>query len=479
MLDERFLGAWLGEIPKELQSIVCKMASEKKNERLLKNHDSEVDYGYSFPALDALKRSCLVEVREQFVKTGRKPIIADIGAGFGAMTWMLLAAGAKVDAIEIQKPSAEELLKRVRRIDPRLWQGDSLEDILSVISGNALEILKGIDFKEKYDFVWISQVIHFLTPEEISQLNQIFKHILKPGGKVFAMSNSIHQFDGIDSNHTIQKSFASAKSNDLFCPGFMTINAATVKGGLSNTMLGATIISSYNQSEMSFNGIPIQVNAYAKGYMGPTAADTKIELSEQIRTQSNGFPVTIDRFYQVMNLFNPETAKKTFKQSGFAVKSFNYDASIDKKPIPKDKTNNVAVIIMMQKEGLEADYQPTLKRSASFFKVDVKVRLTVTVGAFSQAPVRQKLNQALEKNNYSLLLRLSCAHCIPSLVKILLKHQDELNIEINGPSSNGNTALDWACKIQSDSAEKANIIELLKAHDAKHGVDHISMPLSI
>jgi precorrin-6B methylase 2 len=470
MITEEFLEKWLGSgVESELKKLVYKMASEETKERLLKNHGSDVDYGYSFPGVDALKRACLVEVREQFAKTGKKPVVADIGAGFGSMTWKLLAAGAKVDAIEIQKPSAEELSKRIRGIDSRLWQGGELEDILSVMSGNTLEILKGIDFEEKYDFIWISQVIHFLTPEEISQLNKIFKHILKPGGKVFAMANSIHQFDNMDLDHCIQDAFENAKKDDVFCPGFMTINAATLRDGLFNRMLSASVISSYNQTEMSFNGIPIKANAYAKGYLGPTAADTKIESFEKMRDQMNGFPVTIDGFYQVMNLFDPETAKISFSQSGFAVKSFYYDGSTDKKPIPKDKTDNVAVIVLMQKEALKDDYQPTLKRSVSFFKPDVKDKVALVINAVSDTTVRQQLIKAFNKHNFSLLLNVSCVKSIPSLVKILLKHQDELGIKMNEQSSNGNTALDWACEAEADSIGKLSIIEMLKAYDAEHG----------
>ena len=81
-----------------------------------KNSDSEIDYGYSFPGLNDIRQTCLKEIRDFYKHKGKRPCVA-VGAGFGNMTWKLLAAGAKVDAIELQKPTADELSERIRKMD--------------------------------------------------------------------------------------------------------------------------------------------------------------------------------------------------------------------------------------------------------------------------------------------------------------------------------------------------------------------------
>ena len=71
----------------------------------------------------------------------------------------------------------------------------------------------------------------------------------------------------------------------------------------------------------------------------------------------------------------------------------------------------------------------------------------------------------LEKRQYNLVLRKASADLNYPLLHILLRFSARLNIAINAPSSNGNTALDWAK--QAESATKFKVIELLINHGAK------------
>lgn len=57
-----------------------------------------------------LVKTCLEAVRAHYETTGKRARVADLGTGFGTMTWKLLAAGAEVDAFERQKPTADELV---------------------------------------------------------------------------------------------------------------------------------------------------------------------------------------------------------------------------------------------------------------------------------------------------------------------------------------------------------------------------------
>ncbi len=100
-----------------------------------------------------MEQVCLNEIRDQFQASGKRPRVADIGAGFGNMTWKLLAAGAAVDAFELQAPTAIELHRRLQQMDLHFWEGASLKDILAVVAENAISDLKNPDFLEKYDFI--------------------------------------------------------------------------------------------------------------------------------------------------------------------------------------------------------------------------------------------------------------------------------------------------------------------------------------
>ena len=62
------------------------------------------------------------------------------------------------------------------------------------------------------------------------------------------------------------------------------------------------------------------------------------------------------------------------------------------------------------------------------------------------------LLNAIDKKDYSLALRKASAVVNLPLLKLILSYQEKLNIDVNVPSSNGFTALDWV--IHSDSPQK-------------------------
>lgn len=76
----------------------------------------------------------------------------------------------------------------------------------------------------------------------------------------------------------------------------------------------------------------------------------------------------------------------------------------------------------------------------------------------------------LQEKRYSLVLKKACDDLNLPLVVLLLKYKDQLNIQINDTSSNGNTALDWAQKSKYRLPQnKMKISKLLIAAHAKTG----------
>lgn len=75
---------------------------------------------------------------------------------------------------------------------------------------------------------------------------------------------------------------------------------------------------------------------------------------------------------------------------------------------------------------------------------------------------------ALRKGQIGIAFRRSCIMHLTSSIGIFLKYKDKLNIDVNEPSSNTNTALDWFDQTKvTTKAEKATR-ELLVEHGAKN-----------
>lgn len=472
---------WLGvDFPPELYPMVINLINNEKKERLLRNINSDIDYGYSFPGLSGMSQVFLSELRAFSNCSGRPPKVADIGAGFGNTTTKALLAGAHVDAFEIQKPSADELSKRIKALDPRFWQGRKLDKILKVYVGNALELLKDKQFENHYDFIWMSQVIHFLTPDEIRVLNQLFQSVLRPGGRVFLLSNNIHIFDHADSAGLIKKAYEQGISKDLFCPGFMAMNLASLRDATTMRLAGYEVLSTYNQEQMTINSIPFRINAYGKGFIGPTPDTVSLGALDNVIKRHPEQTYVIDRFHQVVNLFDPDTATITFQQSGFEVVSFRWEPNTNKIPFENSDHSNTATVIILEKKNSSAIASSTssttstsirsLSQISRHFDQCAEDKLSHAIKQVTDPKSNKTLNDAFIKKDFSLLLRKACCGPCPAVIKILVQHKEELNININAPSSNKMTALDWLQEAQTELEIKTALKTLLISHGAKSGI---------
>lgn len=488
-MKETEIGLWLGQKSSQaLKQEAFKLVNQERKERLLKDRNTDTDYGYSFPGVTSLDLSCLSEIRTDFEKTGNRPMVLDIGAGFGSMTWKILAAGAQVDAIELQAATANELNKRLQGMNTALWNGQSLDELLNVQTGDALEILQGDDYKAKYDYVWCSHVIHFMTPAQIETLKQRLNQVLKPGGKIFMRANYVYQFNFCDANRYVQAAYQQAIKSNSICPGFMTINMATLIDPLQDQIVDYKLLSAYNQEQMTANGIPLAVNAYCKGKLAGSAQayDFKEVFSGSFSRLAYPNVYSVNKFYQTMNLFDPEIAEITFKQAGFDIVSFKLEMGSDKKPLDKNEDINITTVILMEKkrigvEGADVDsdqpstamsrYESGLTRLSQFFEPAPHAKIQFKIEQLSNQKIKNSLSSALEKHDFSLLLRCACAYGNLPIVRLLLENKDTLEVNIKQTSSNGNSALDWVKKSSAESRIKNAIESLLLEHGVEQKID--------
>lgn len=305
----------------DLIKAVSDTIAREKQERIYNNQDP-IDYGYSFAGVNIIRQSCLESVRNFCEIEGRPAVVADLGAGFGNMTWKLLAAGAQVDAFELKDTAVQSIQKRIKALNPAYWQGQALDTILKVFPVNILIELNKKEFREKYDFIWIGNVFHFLTPAEIQLITKQLQLVMKPGAKVFVETNSIESFlnQSMENEHFIVNAVERAKQKKIEFPGFIAFNSATIINHSIGQVVRLSHISAFDQQEMASLSIPTKTNGYGKGILALSSLNDeskKILHSLSQACNSTMFFMTMNVFYQITNLLNEVTAKKVFKQAGF------------------------------------------------------------------------------------------------------------------------------------------------------------------
>ncbi|PWY56529.1 hypothetical protein DGG96_02040 [Legionella qingyii] len=471
---DRDVRKWLpANVQPEFVEKVSLQVVFERQERVLKNPNSYIDYGYSFPGVNLTKQLCLESVREFYTTQGIRPVVADLGAGFGTMTWKLLAAGAQVDAFEKQVPTAKELQKRLNSMDKELWSGEDLEDILRVYAKNALSELENPEFENRYDVIWVSQMLHFLTPGEMNQLIQQFQKILKPGGMIFIEMNSPETFQSLDPLKLIEHSVENAKKLKFEYPGFVCVNAATLINRNTSQIDGKMVVSVFDQEQMVEKSIPIEGNAYGLGYIGhPDSHDNEQYLDQFMKP---GYQYSVNRFYQTANWFDDEIALDVFEKAGFETACYYYGSDGQKYYTKSTLNDNDAFalsIFLKKSSQLELDEKPkelSVVLKYGIFKANHHEYLLVEAKQFCRDDAQyESLLKAIENKDYALALRkASAGACLP-LVRLLLKFSKKLAFDINQPSpSNGWTALDWISNTDDRNVpNKKEIIGILERYGA-------------
>ena len=216
------------------------------------------------------------------------------------------------------------------------------------------------------------------------------------------------------------------------------------------------------------NGSSLDVTAYCKGHFnGPQEeCDLSKEFADAIPHLTIPGVMSFNKFYQTMNLFGPEDAKINFRQNGFEVDSFYLDMRTGKKVQSDTTTSQMTTVILMEKLTDDIPSQRNLSTISQFFEVPIEKKLLRQIQETTQKKERNSLSDALEKKDYSLMLRRACAYGNLKVVKLLLKHKSQLYIDISATFSNGKAALDWLNSSTASSEIKNNITNLLNEDSA-------------
>lgn len=456
-------------------SAIRQQVDSEKQERLIKAPNSAIDYGYSFPALNHLKQACLEEVRGFFETNGERPMIADIGAGFGLMTWKLIAAGGRVDAYELQEPTAEELKKRLEAMNPEFWERERLDRLLQVLVGDAITHL-GVA-KNKYDYIWIGQVIHFLNPTDLKKLSIILQDSLKPGGKLFLEANTLDTFKALPGFSLLQKACERNKGRPPEARGFIASDAVTLIDKTEKRVVAFLNLSALSLDDMENLKMPLQVQAYGAGLFGGQSLSEETKLDLCLSNPSvKDHVVVFNCFHQVMNLLNLDDLTELFSPGALCPVDLFYsctDHSRFMKPHSEAPPSSMCGVFQKQAKLSFEPYrfhQPAQEDDAHMqlkFRAESLCRYKPAHAAFVDA---------VNKKEYALALRRACHVGAIALVHLIIRFKDVLEIDINQSSaSQKQTALDIILKAQDlPEVVQRNIFNELIAAGAKTFVDSVS-----
>lgn len=109
-----------------------------------------------------------------YIKKLSSPHVLEIGPGYGTATCLALSVGAFVTAHDLEAQHLDILKKRVS------------PDLLPRLTLKAGKFPQDSGFYENhFEAILMSQVLHFLTSQEIEQGVSLLLKWLKPGGKIF------------------------------------------------------------------------------------------------------------------------------------------------------------------------------------------------------------------------------------------------------------------------------------------------------
>lgn len=151
----------------------------------IKKDDGSISGSKTFPILEFVQWPFLKELFDSYQKNHDVEVF-EIGASSGRFAWKELLTGAKVTINDLY---ANQLDKAHAFVKDNLPQDYS--NNLDSIKGDIFNIFNiAPDTKNKFDFVYSQNVIHFFNPIECKSFTKIVWDLLKPGGKSYITSQT-------------------------------------------------------------------------------------------------------------------------------------------------------------------------------------------------------------------------------------------------------------------------------------------------
>lgn len=317
--DLKNIRSWLSVRLHDSAEEIQKLIDEERLITIQNNPGNwENDYGFSFPGVNDVQKSCLIEICDLYSAQNIRPSTLDSGAGHGLMSRKMIIAGGHVTAIEQQIPTAQVLQQKVMQAKPFLAPTEKVRDVCVLRTGDVCNYNIDI-YKTSYKVTWSGHIIHLFPPDQVmAYVKNLFK-ITECGGCAFA---SVHS--GCGEEGLIQYFLERKKAQERF-PGFFVMNR----------------IHHY-QNDAKRN-VDICTKVERVGPFNPAPSDmspTKIvdgfyqdntEPKYDIKKPLNS-PITYKmKCHSATHVFDPESLSYFFKEAGFEIEDAFFIDNLGKK----------------------------------------------------------------------------------------------------------------------------------------------------
>ncbi|OPZ20330.1 MAG: Methyltransferase domain protein [bacterium ADurb.BinA186] len=302
---------------------------------------NEGDWGSTFYELVAHDVDLLQQVARIYDARGERPLVLDLGCGYGFLAPLILAAGGQYHGVE-QFENVAQIANKGIWATKTLWTQKD-EDAKSLYKIKRASFIDTPLIEEnKYDIIVLKNVLHFYSPSQCEQIITKVNRWLKKDGLVFAIADSPYrEKEWLDY-------YQNNQASEIY-PGFGVRNEPSImhiyKFGQKYTrtefleanqglapnfsrLLVVKVPETTLASGQRFNGYLSEASEVIDNYTNEVTWETAIRAS----TNTQGQRATLISWtHQVFNFFTTEQMNNIFKRHGFETQEAYYVDSFGSK----------------------------------------------------------------------------------------------------------------------------------------------------
>jgi hypothetical protein len=270
------------------------------------------DHGSCYNFLTPLEQMMLEEIRAQnTANRGQRPLIADLGAGMGYMSWKMIVAGGQCYAVELDRERAKQACTNSLKAREFLDEGETLKSCFKGFNQDVLTFGRKSEYEDFFALTYSGNILHFFTPAQAQQYVKMLFNITQEEGLAFAR---VHV---PNTPETLEQFNKAKKANKPF-PGYMLMNLLTIQ------------IDS-NEMNYSFNNVlgypkrKLDPALIYPGHYEPSQRQapkySRIPLRE-LSIEGQKVPALVQ--HRTVHYFDKETLSSVFRNVGFKVEECFY-----------------------------------------------------------------------------------------------------------------------------------------------------------
>lgn len=276
----------------------------------------QIRLGVNWAGINHLQWLCLKDIHHTFLSHHQVPVpVIDIGAGFGLMSWKMIAAGAEVIAFS----NSCSLIEQINRSVAENFRELSLKDVSIRVYPDFMRINENII--SRFQVAWSGQNLHLYDPSQVDDyVHKIFL-ALKPGGRVY-LTTLTPSYDPVELEHYRYGKYKTFLKEDQSeydkFPGYLMHNLLELRYRNPDYSLVKEyrlVNSEFLHPVLSFK--PEQRNP---GFWGQPKLSDELRMWVSPKTKN----VFFKQFHVATHKFDDDTMKMVFERAGFIVNDIFY-----------------------------------------------------------------------------------------------------------------------------------------------------------